>query len=161
LIYLVFILYIFYSSETLFPDYVTSDEIFFIAESILTIPLSLVMAILFYRIFRKMDSDDPSRRAFLAVYAAWLLLGIGSVLRGLFYDPILFMPSVIPFLIAQSLLAIAWIFMVYTMIVRKASVVTWEKKEQERRLRLHLCPQCKNRTQEDWAMCPYCGTKLQ
>ena len=49
-----------------------------------------------------------------------------------------------------------------------AGLIVWakmgrrkEEKEKEKAPRVLICPQCKNRIQEDWETCRYCGRKLK
>lgn len=96
---------------------------------VLKTPILLVIAILFLRIYRRIDSHDPFKRISLMVTIAWFLLTIGSAFTTLWWRdfeiPSLVLP---PFLIAIGLQPLAWILMVYSMVIRKAAMLTWKKR---------------------------------
>jgi beta propeller repeat protein len=99
---------------------------------ILKTPILLMIAILFYRIYRKIDSDDSSKRISLMATTAWFLLAISSVFMALWWGyyesfdlPSLVFPIV---LIMSGLQPIAWILMVYSMVIRKAAMLIRKKR---------------------------------
>jgi beta propeller repeat protein len=156
------IYFVFISSfAVIFSSNIYMLSFLFREELILATPVFFVMAILFYRFSQETDLDGFSKRTFLMTFVAWALLGIGTVSRGLFSESYYDMVSVTPFLLAYILLITTWIFVLYNMITRKAAILVWEKKEQEKKFRVLICPQCKNRIQENWATCPYCKTRLK
>ena len=161
IIILIFSVFSYYCANALTSNF-SPEGVLFLIELALTTPIFLTMAVSFYYISRQVDSNEFLMRTYFMISVAWFLLGIISVPRGLlFSDFIPFVTSSIPFLVISIVSGIAWILMVYNMIVRKAVVLSWKKREEKEKNRIFICPQCKNRIQKDWMVCPYCGAELR
>ena len=79
-------------------------------------PIFAAAAVLFYSISRKMEKDDPARKSALLVSAAWGLLVVNSVSRGLFLEYSALTDAVI-----QGLHIVAWVLILYGMTMGKAA----------------------------------------
>jgi len=79
-------------------------------------PIYFVIAVLFYRVSRRLSHDDPRRQTVLLVSAGWFIQVFVSVSRGALlgyseiYDGIV-----------HILLAIGWVLVFYGMILGKAA----------------------------------------
>lgn len=79
-------------------------------------PIFVVSCILFYAIALKMEPQDPVRTSSFLVSAAWGMLAINSVCRGLFLEY-----SPITDALIQMLHMIAWVLLLYGMTLGKAA----------------------------------------
>ncbi|MBU7027741.1 MAG: hypothetical protein HXS48_12465 [Theionarchaea archaeon] len=132
LIMLVYSVFVFYFMTTHLYSTIWGDT--YLVLPVLKTPILLVIAILFFRIYRKMDSDDPSKRILLIVTIAWFLLTIGLVPMTLsmavyfYYFDILSQIFPIFNIIMSCLQLIAWVLMVYSMVIRKVAMLTRKKR---------------------------------
>ena len=90
---------------------------------VLKIPIFFLITILFYRTYLEAGSNEPSKRIFLVVFMAWLMMTINAIplSLGIYY----FGPLA---LITQNLEPVAWILMVYCMTIRRAAVLVWKRR---------------------------------
>ncbi len=128
-------------------------NIWFQIGPLLMAPAYLMIATLFYSFSHKSDSSLPIKGISFILSVGSLLLAISSVLMG--WDMYLPMPSGFSIFITHVLSSMAWILIIYAMVIRKATVLM-----QKTDLML-ICPRCKNRVQEVWIVCPYCEAKLR
>jgi len=141
---LIYSFFVFYFVPT--NLYSIDRDFIIVVLGVLKTPILLVIAILFFHIYRKIDSDDPFKRISLMATIAWFLLAISSVsMTSWSWEGY---PKTLHFLIISGLQPIAWVLMVYSMVIRKAAMLTWKKRIA--RSQVLICPRCKNRIQEDW-----------
>lgn len=83
---IVYIIFSFYLVITI-PVEGFRDAVAPYLQLLLMTPLYFVIAVLFYRVSRRLPSDDPRRRTVFFVSAGWFLQLINSIYRGAFLDP--------------------------------------------------------------------------
>lgn len=88
-------------------------------ELIQAAPIFLVIAILFYRVSRRLAGDDPRRRIVSLVSAGWTLAFFNAVYLGT--QSVVKFESPIGDAVINLLHAVAWVFILYGMAIGKAA----------------------------------------